>query len=255
MRGFIIDRGFSPFDGDPYVAILTLKSSNRKTGDMAQVYIIRPDVHPVDAINSGNDAAICGDCPHRRKWNTAEGKYTRSCYVNVAQSVQSVYKAYKRGAYTDITDCASATELVSRLLSFKVKLSKLRIRWGAYGDPAMINPKVVRWFNLISVAHTGYTHQWRFAWAEPFKGVFMASCDSFADYMEASAAGWKTFAVVPKGSTPYSGKLCPATADNSQAQCLTCKLCDGAKTDIFVHAHGVGAAYVQASPVPEPVAA
>ena len=36
----------------------------------------------------------------------------------------------------------------------------------------------------------------------------------------------------------------PATADNSQAQCITCSLCDGAKTDIFVEAHGSGSKYV-----------
>jgi len=65
-----------------------------------------------------------------------------------------------------------------------------------------------------------------------------------ADYLDASAHGWQTFAVIPKGSQAYSGKLCPATAHNSQAQCITCSLCDGAKTDIFVEAHGSRAKYV-----------
>ncbi len=51
-RGFIIDRGLSAIDGQPYVAIMTLKSLNAKTGNMAQVFIIRPDMHPLEAINS-----------------------------------------------------------------------------------------------------------------------------------------------------------------------------------------------------------
>ena len=34
LRGFIVDRGISPIDGQPYVAVLTLKSENGKTGNM-----------------------------------------------------------------------------------------------------------------------------------------------------------------------------------------------------------------------------
>ena len=240
-KGLVIDQGLSPFNGEPYVAIMVLKSSNRKTGQMAQVYIIRPDIHPVDALE-GADAAVCGNCPHKREWDPELLKFTRSCYVNVGQGVAAVYKAFKRGVYADA--------MGENLQPWLSKLAKVRggfkIRWGAYGDPAMIAPEVVQQLNRVAVAHTGYTHQWRYEWASAFKGVFMASCDSFADYMDASSVGWKTFAVVAKGATPYSGKLCPATAPNSVAQCNTCKLCDGAKTDIFVEAHGVGAAYVKA---------
>jgi len=67
------------------------------------------------------------------------------------------------------------------------------------------------------------------------------------DYMDASTDGWKCFLVVDKRGkslAPSQAKICPATIDNSQAQCMTCKLCDGAKTDIFVEAHGSGAKYV-----------
>ena len=62
-----------------------------------------------------------------------------------------------------------------------------------------------------------------------------------AGLSEASAHGWKTFAVVPKGQAAFSGKQCPATVENSSAQCRTCALCDGAKLDVFVEAHGSGA--------------
>lgn len=120
-----------------------------------------------------------------------------------------------------------------------------RIRWGAYGDPAILTESVVRDLTAIADGHTGYTHQWRHNWAQWCRGLFQASCDSFADYLAASDAGWRTFAVVPVGAVPTSGKLCPATAPGSQAACATCRLCDGAKTDIHVVAHGAGAAHVQ----------
>jgi hypothetical protein len=237
--GVIIDQGISPIDGSPYVAIMVLESENSKTGNMCQVYILRPDVHPLEAIASGDDRTICGDCPHRRRqiWDAKRKrfKWVRSCYVNVGKSVAGVWRAFTRGSYPEYDAALHARYLRGR-----------RIRWGAYGDPAILNESVVRDRTAIADGHTGYTHQWRHEFAQWCRGLFQASCDSFADYLEASDAGWRTFAVVPKGDTPYSGKLCPATAENSQAQCLTCRLCDGAKTDIFVEAHGVGAAFVGA---------
>jgi hypothetical protein len=244
VKGFIIDRGLSPIDGQPYVAILILKSTNRKTGDMAQVFILREDINPVAAIATGDDYSICGNCPHRKD---ALGQ--RSCYVNVGQGPNSVWKAYKRGAYK-VLDYVDRKNLPSNGLFYSVIeaiLKGRRIRWGAYGDPSIINPQVVNLFNSYAEGHTGYTHQWREEFAQPFKGTFQASCDGFNDYLEATAHGWKTFVVVNKNVTPIYAKQCPATVDNSAAQCITCKLCDGAKRDIFVHAHGTGSKYVTAA--------
>ena len=244
IKGFIIDRGLSPIDGKPYVAILTLKSTNRKTGDMAQVFILREDINPVAAIATGDDYSICGNCPHRKD---ALGQ--RSCYVNVGQGPNSVWKAYKRGAYK-ILDYVGYKDLPSNGFFYSILerfLKGRRIRWGAYGDPAIINPQVVNLLNSYAQGHTGYTHQWREEFASPFKGTFQASCDGFNDYLEATAHGWKTFVVVNKNVTPIYAKQCPATVDNSEAQCITCKLCDGAKRDIFVHAHGTGSKYVTAA--------
>lgn len=232
LRGFVIDRGLSPIDGQPYVAVLTLRSVNTKTGDMAQVFIIRPDLHPSEALATGADRTICGDCPHRPRWSLELGRVVRSCYVEVGKSVAAVWHAFTRGSYPDWSP-EHAHHLRGR-----------RIRWGAYGDPAILTEHVVRNLTAIADGHTGYTHQWRAPWAQWARGLFQASCDSFADYLAASDAGWRTFAVVPQGEAPYSGKLCPATAENSQAQCLTCSLCDGAKRDIFVEAHGAGASFV-----------
>lgn len=230
-KGYIIDRGLSPIDGQPYVAILTLKSSNRKTGDMAQVWILREDINPVEAVNSGQDVSICGDCPHRKQ---SDG--SRSCYVNVGQGPNSVWKTYQRGGYSELN-----------YLELSKVLKGRRIRWGSYGDPSILDPGIVITLNKYALSHTGYTHQWRQPFADSFKGIFQASCDGFSDYLEATAHGWKTFTVVSKKASPTYAKVCPATVDKSSAQCITCKLCDGAKIDIFVHAHGKGASYITAA--------
>ena len=231
-KGFIIDNGRSPIDGQPYVAILTLSSTNRKTGDMAQVWILRDDISPVEAVITGGDYSICGNCPHRRQ---ADG--SRSCYVNVGQAPNSVWKTYKRGGY----------KLLWQYEELQQALSGKRIRWGAYGDPSIISPDIVSLLNSYADGHTGYTHQWKQPFASAYKGIFQASVDGWNDYLTASAAGWKCFLVVDKNGhslAPQQAKQCPATVDHSQAQCKTCKLCDGAKADIYVEAHGSGSKYV-----------
>lgn len=229
-KGFILSRFRSPIDGQIAVAILTLKSSNRKTGNMAQVWILRDDVNPVAAVATGDDVSICGNCPHRKN-NLGQ----RSCYVNVGQGPQSVWRAYRNGAYVPA---------FSNLKALASALKGRSVRWGAYGDPAIIPPHIFSIVNNYSKSHTGYTHQWREPFAGFYKGYFQASCDGLQDYLEASAHGWKTFAVAPVGST-LPGKLCPATVDNSEAQCITCRLCDGAKQDIYVEAHGIGKNYIK----------
>ena len=239
--GYILDEFNSPIDGSPCVAILTLKTSNRKTGDMAQVWILRSDINPVEALETGADYSICGNCPHRKGANQLiDGvlKYIasdkRSCYVNVGQAPLSIYKAYKAGRYAHDPMCMESRKAVKGR----------KIRFGAYGDPAIIRPVIVNTLIKAASGHTGYTHQWRQPFAEAFKGLFMASVDGAIDYIDASLEGWKTFSVVPKGYKPNNIKLCPATVDNSKAQCTTCSLCDGAKTSIYVEAHGSGGKYV-----------
>ena len=48
-KGYVLHEGPSPFDGQPIVSIATLHSSNRKTGDMVQTWILPRDLHPLDA--------------------------------------------------------------------------------------------------------------------------------------------------------------------------------------------------------------
>jgi|TARA_R110000787_G_scaffold22799_2_gene65886 hypothetical protein len=237
-KGFILERGVSPIDGNPFVAVMTLGCKNRKTGPMPTVWILREDISPVEAVATGQDVTNCGDCIHRGVWDPdLEKMVNRSCYVNYGQAPNSVWKAYKRGAYEeDLT-----VEQGKKYLSNKL------IRWGGYGDPAIIDPMIFNSVNGAAAGHTGYTHQWRQPWAQWAREEFQASCDGLADYLDASSHGWKTFSVIPKGSNAYSGKLCPATAPNSQATCNTCALCNGDKTDIYVVAHGSGAKFVTAS--------
>src|SRR5271165_5264167 len=117
-RGYILYRGPSMLDGAPIVAIATMHSENRKTGNMVQTWILREDLSPVDASKAHADASICGDCKHR--WSLGG-----ACYVNIGQAPGGIWRAYKRGAYLETCYVTLRTIGAGRA-----------VRLGAYGDPA-----------------------------------------------------------------------------------------------------------------------
>lgn len=226
--GYVLWRGLSPINQQPIVAVVTITSANRKTGNMMQVWILAEDGDPVDNVQDGGDIAICGNCPHRKN-----SLGVRTCYVNVGQAPLSVYRTWRSGGYPHINTLSA---------DGKSKLFKGRgIRWGAYGDPACIPASVLTECNALASYHTAYTHQWRESWAAAHRGILMASCDSVTDHDEAKAAGWSTFTVASVNARVTHAKQCPATVEHSTAQCITCGLCNGSRADIFVHAHGPSA--------------
>lgn len=232
--GVILYDGPSILDGQPIIVIATFESKNAKTGNMIQVWVMRKDIHPLDAIRNGSDFSVCGNCPHRGV--IIDGQLQqRSCYVAVEKAPSNIWKSYHRGNYVDYD--------VHVLKYFQNR----KIRWGAYGDPCLIPEQVVSFLSHMCDGHTGYTHLWRdprFSWARKF---FQASCDTWKDYLDASSAGWGTFRVVPKGETPSTGVHCPADV-NKSVHCEACRMCKGGYNlepkHIFIPAHGRGAKYV-----------
>lgn len=216
--GAILYEGPSLLDGAPVVVIATglkSKSTNSKTGGMVQTYILRSDVHPVEAVHSGADGSICGDgenaCPLRP--SVAE-KGAAVCYVNKGFGPAAVYRGYLRGIYPD----ASPAELLEHA-------DGRPIRYGTYGDPAAA--PLALWDGLAGPGRTGYTHQWR---KHPeLRHLVMASVGSEAEAKEAQAAGWRTFRV----RTPIDGlmeneTICPASEEGGhRTTCENCGLCNG----------------------------
>lgn len=223
MKGFVFYRGPSQIDGKPIVAIATLKSDNRKTGDMIQTWILRSRVDPVRAIMNGGDRSICGDCYHR-----GSELRPRTCYVNVGQAPLSVYRSFKRGLYPD----GSIEDHPDRPL-----------RMGAYGDPAAL--PLEAWHGVRDrEIWTGYTHQWRFC--DPrYKDLLMASCDDRFEMIQAAGNGWRSFLVtdVHDAHKVPGAILCPSVSHGTQ--CASCGLCRGAAItapSIHIPAHGTAKA-------------
>jgi hypothetical protein len=102
LQNFVFYRGPSMLDGAPIIAIVT-GSTNKKTGDMVQTWIMRADIDPVAASRTGSDASICGSCVHMGKHDAAgmriEG--TRSCYVQLYVP-KGVWTTFQRDRYMTI---------------------------------------------------------------------------------------------------------------------------------------------------------
>lgn len=215
INGVILWRGKSLLNGEPIVVIATgvrRRSKNTKTGDFIQTYILSDaGQRPTEALNSGADAAVCGDCIHRREngWGT--------CYVNLGQGPNNVYDAYKRGSYPEFSP-----DMLDDYFAGSV------IRLGSYGDPAAVPLHIWRMICSVASGWTGYTHQWRRCDAE-LKNYCMASVESPHQQRRARAAGWKTFRVRNEDEPLQPNEfICPASAEaGKKRKCEECLACRG----------------------------
>lgn len=226
QRMMLIWRGPSPVTGDMIVCLASFSSTNRKTGDMVQVWVLPDAESPLTATMAGRDASVCGSCPHR---STAAGG-SGACYVVVANAPESVHRAYKRGNYVPFNPAA---------------FHGRRVRLGAYGDPAMVPYAVLRSIVDASAGVTGYTHQWRECDSR-MSEFLMASADSASDYRAARASGWRSFVVTAQGETLAGVPVCPASKERSATQCIACMRCGGWQNgrtgDVQIAVHGATAA-------------
>jgi hypothetical protein len=203
---------------------------------MLQSWILPVAEKPTVAVKTGLDAAVCGDCIHRG----IDGK-KRSCYVNIGQAPQSIYRAFKNGRYPMFS---ADLQEHTRLMAGK------HLRIGSYGDPAAV--PVDLWQHMLRkvAGHTGYTHQWKNPAFEAFQGFLMASADDDATMTAAYIKGWRTFRVLKPGETRKKGLLnaeisCPA----DYISCDKCRKCAGADHGHFnvcIPVHGTGKANFRA---------
>ena len=214
--GYIIWEGSSLLDDEPIVLLLTgihNPSQNIKTGPMIQSWILRSDMHPMEALETGSDQSICGQCPLR-----GNGTKNRACYVR-PMGVNQIYKGYSNNKHKQ----------------FKYAKHDHLIRWktlrlGAYGDPAAVPFEVWEPLLKLSTGHTGYTHQWRTCdqrWSEQI----MASVESLDDAWAAHQMGWRTYRIRQPGEKIEADeKICPGSKEaHKSRQCISCMMCNGTK--------------------------
>ena len=229
-NGVIVYEGPSLIDGSPIVVIANslIVSRNRKIGDMIQVWILRADMHPHDALKTGNDFAICGNCFHRGVFENGKIK-NRTCYVSLMkQGVFSIYKAYKRGSYPVISD------------NFNVLFQGRHIRFGSYGDPASVPFEVWDKLSKLCQGGTGYTHLWMTC-DQRLSSLCMASCETIEQQALAQKMGWRTFRVIVEENDSLLKNEIRCLAQTKGVHCDSCGICDGTgrkKKNVAVVFHG-----------------
>ena len=223
----IIWQGFSPVNGEAIMAIvsgLKTPSDNDKTGVMAQIDILVVNQHPIEAIKSGADAAVCGDCPLRPD---RLGK--RICYVTLAHAPASKYNAAGRGSYEMITPYQLGVILAYR---------NRGIRFGSYGDPGMLPFDVAQTILEVSgVRHTSYTHQWMQPWFDArHLSYSMASVDAenTVAMLHAIHPDARYYMLVDSyDALPAATIACPSNSSkrnddgSRKVTCADCGLCAG----------------------------
>lgn len=233
MASVIIYRGPSELDGAPIIGVVSLSSVNKKTGNMAQLWVMCADIDPVSALREGKDYSVCGTCPFRG----LQGKQ-RKCYVTVFRSPQTIWRSAKDDMVT-----VSPCELIEGLRN----KGTVAFRWGAYGDPLAIPLEVLSGLSgtlrEAGIRCTGYTHRWarlgreKAAWA---RSNLMASVDNDTKGL-AARLGYREFCV--SLVRPQGYRECPAS--HGETTCVRCGLCNGnvnphIGVDVWIAPHGVG---------------
>ena len=224
--GIIAYEGASQIDGKPIVAIfnrIVTDSDNTKTGAMVQSWIMRSDMKPMDALKTGADESVCGECP-LRPINKAKLKAEkkRPCYVKVWQAPRSVYEAYKKGRYL-VAGVDFPQDITAAIFA------GLAVRFGSYGDPYAVPLRFLAPIARLAANFTGYTHQWNRPDALPYQSITMASVDNESDMQTAHESNWRTFRTrdlsEPTTKTEF---ICPASKEAGvRTNCAACSLCAG----------------------------
>jgi len=231
-NGVIIYEGPSAIDGKPIVVIAnSLKvTKNRKIGNMIQTWILRSDIHPNDALKSGDDYSICGDCFHRGEYIEETDTVTnRTCYVNLyQQGVFAIFGAYKRGSYP-VCD-----------VNLMQLFSGRHVRIGSYGDPAAVPIHIWDTITKLCKDYTGYTHMWRTCNPQ-YSKYCMASVETIDDYNLANAVGWRTFRVILDEDAGLAQNEIRCPAQTWGKHCDECNFCNGSvsnRKNVTVMFHG-----------------
>ena len=208
--GITLRIGPSGLTNDTIATIAVFNSTNEKTGNVVQVYYLPVAEHPIDAVKSGLDTAVCGSCP-------LKPSNTNVCYVRKFHGPSVVWRTFKAGRYPHYKDLSQADQ--NKVLSI---LKSKPIRLGAWGDPAS-DLETSKFLASLAPQITAYTHQWQTT--PQLKPFTMASVDTPEDYVIAKDRGWRTYRHTSDSTAFQNEIVCPHKTHN--VQCIDCGLCSG----------------------------
>lgn len=187
------------------------------------------------------DAKNCLDCP----LSYTSGHKLGKCYTHkglmlmgLKSKLRSLHRVNKLGKIKgfDLLEFSTFLAHVQR----KFKTIEL-CRFGAYGEPTLLNVNIIQALKKFSKTHTGYSHTWRKeAKHMPF---LMASVHTEKEREQANALGYRVFFVANEVSDLKNAILCPASKESgNKTTCAKCGLCGGTEgkkvtKDIYINMH------------------
>lgn len=189
----------------------THRTRNRKTGDVPTLWV---------GTTREESFESCSGCSLLKKICYAQ-------FGTAAMAHAGMMKSASKGRDYSFESALSNRSIKARM-----------VRFGAIGDPAAVDKEtLLSWVEGTKregLSVIGYTHHW--GKNEYLKGVFMASCDTPEEAVEAMERGWRVALYIkdnpPHRSIKLGGKaaiVCPAVIAPGEVTCNTCRLCDAFK--------------------------
>lgn len=199
-------------------------SKNPKTGPMLQTWLIRTDIHPMEASKLGLDKATCNECElsfsnarELRRLGLAEAD-SPTCYVNLC-TVGAVWRTFKDERYPALDPGLYEAVFGGRM-----------VRLGSYGNLSNTPIWVTRAVAEAASGWTMYEHNWRTRRGLQLRPFAMASVSSREAKAEAKALGWRTFRLARDADDILPDEVrCPASREfqGRKRTCAECRLCCG----------------------------
>ena len=241
--------GPSLINGQPInlvVGAIERPSSNRKTGPLAQCAAIPAD-HPTEAIKTGADESVCGECAYRpsiarkcaacgfenetgHKRCRGCGAMILSCYVRTGHGPGSQWRA-TRDSEVDLQGALD-----------RIRSRNRSLRLGEWGSPSAAPLEIIEALVDAAHEHTAYEHQVLTGQGEdrrvraeddpewqrvaPYLRFAMASAETEAQAIELQDRGFRTYRV---GTNPIPGREIECPHYTRNITCDHCGLCDGTK--------------------------
>lgn len=168
-----------------------------------------------------HDGKVCMDCP----FAVSNGAKLSACYTHKVMQysgflsmLRSIGKQYK--SFDDIPTYEAKHHLEV------IGISEGRfVRFGTYGEPSLIEPRLVERICYVAKSWTGYTHQWKKV-NHDYAKYFMASTHTIEEEYTASLIGYRSFVASPKPISQFIS--CPASKEMGFiSNCSKCGLCSG----------------------------
>lgn len=199
---------------------LSSQSSNDKTGNVVQTYLISKDQITERRIFGSK----CNLCP-----------MVENCYVS--RDKLTVRRSLLKLIIGEKTSYQFAS--LQEVLPY---LNNRVIRLGTYGDPSSIPLDDLKQIVDSSKGHLGYTHFWKVIDPE-YSKYLMASTESLEDSMLANVLGYRAFQVLLKDQEIHQVPDNTIECLNAShgLTCEQCRLCKGnlkgSLKNIYIHEH------------------